>query len=108
MRTTLISTAVAAALVCGPVATAAFAASQARTAAASPAPTRSTPAPTRTSLQWQVCDKTHTDSCIELGWHKWLDKETNRVYPQCAIIMNRVAKASCIETAFKTQQHNHT
>lgn len=108
MRTTLISTAVAAALVCGPVATAAFAASQARTAAASPASTRTTLAPTRTSLQWPVCDKTHTDHCIELGWCKRLDKETNRAYPQCASLKNRMVKASCIETAFKAQQHHHT
>ena len=108
MRTTLIAAAVAAALVCGPVATAAFAASQAWTAAASPASTRTTPAPTRTNPQWPVCNKTHTDHCIELGWCKRRDKETNRAYPQCASIKNRMAKASCIETAFKTQQHDHT
>lgn len=100
MRKTLISTAIATALVCGPLATAAFAANPARTA-----PTAS---PATASLQWPVCDKTHTDHCIELGKYKRLDQETNRVYPQCAKIHSRTAKASCVEAAFKAQGQKHT
>ena len=105
MRMTLISAAAAAALVCAPLATAALAASAPRTAAP-PAKTAATTGPTRTSLRWPVCDKTHTDHCIELGWYKRLDRETNRAYPQCAKINGRTAKASCIETAFTAQERH--
>lgn len=100
MRNALISTAVATALVCGPLVTAAF--------AANPAGMAPKAAPTSASLQWPVCDKTHKDHCIELGWYKRLDRETNRVYPQCAKIHGRTAKASCIEAAFKTQEQKHS
>lgn len=106
MRKTLISAAVVA-LVYGPLATAAFAAGPAQTAAA-PAATAAAATPKQSSLQWPVCDKSHTDHCIELGRYKRLDRETNRAYPHCATIKSRTAKASCIETAFKSKVQKHT
>ena len=67
--------------------------------------------PTASTLKYQVCTKQRTDECIELGQYRFLDRETNKDYPQCAKLDNQVSKAACIESAFqkkRASERQHT
>jgi hypothetical protein len=101
MRKLLISAALAAAFAIGPLAAGALAQATGKSAMSS-STSMSTPAQRSSSnLAFPVCDATHTNHCIELGTHAWLDRETNARYPVCAHIKNLQDKAACINTAFK-------
>ena len=58
--------------------------------AASPAPA---------AMKYPVCDRTHTDSCLQLGQNAQLDRQLNQSYPNCAKLRGREQKAACINNA---------
>ncbi|HTZ77458.1 MAG TPA: hypothetical protein VMC10_06110 [Stellaceae bacterium] len=59
--------------------------------AASPSP--------QTDMKYPVCDRTHTDSCLELGRSAAIDRELNQTYPNCAKVKGKQQKAACINEA---------
>ena len=50
-------------------------------------------------IQLPVCDRTHTDHCIEFGQNAQLDRQLNQSYPQCARVGGIAEKAACFNRA---------
>ena len=50
-------------------------------------------------IQRPVCDRTHTDECIELGQNAQLDRELRNAYPQCARVSGIEQRAACFNRA---------
>jgi len=50
-------------------------------------------------IQRPVCDRTHTDECIELGQNAQLDRQLRDTYPQCARVAGIEQRAACFNRA---------
>jgi len=55
--------------------------------------------PTPGDMKYPVCDRSHTDSCLELGRSAQIDRELNQTYPNCAKVKGKQQKAACINDA---------
>jgi len=55
--------------------------------------------PTPAGMSYPVCDRTHTDSCLQLGQNAQLDRQLNQSYPGCAKVKGKEQKAACINGA---------
>jgi len=50
-------------------------------------------------LDYPVCDRTHSDQCLQLGQNASVDRQLFRAYPQCEKMKGRLERGSCINKA---------
>ena len=48
---------------------------------------------------YPVCDRTHSDQCIQLGQNASMDRQLLREYPQCQKIKGKLERGACINKA---------
>ncbi len=50
-------------------------------------------------LDYPVCDRTHSDNCMQLGQNASMDRQLLKVYPQCQKIKGKLQRGACINEA---------
>ena len=47
-------------------------------------------------VDYPVCDRSHSDNCIQLGQNKSLDRQLMKEHPQCGKIKGKLERGACI------------
>ena len=50
-------------------------------------------------LDYPVCDRTHSDNCMQLGQNASMDRQLLKAYPQCQKIKGKLERGTCINGA---------
>ena len=50
-------------------------------------------------LGYPVCDRTHSDQCLQLGQNTTADRQLFKAYPQCEKMKGKQERGSCINDA---------
>ncbi len=50
-------------------------------------------------LDYPVCDRTHSDQCLQLGQNASVDRQLFQAYPQCEKMKGKLARGTCINNA---------
>lgn len=50
-------------------------------------------------LEYPVCDRTHSDQCMQLGQNASVDRQLLKAYPQCGKIKGKLDRGACINNA---------
>jgi hypothetical protein len=50
-------------------------------------------------LEYPVCDRTHSDQCLQLGQNASVDRQLMKAYPQCAKMKGKLERGTCINNA---------
>jgi hypothetical protein len=50
-------------------------------------------------LDYPVCDRAHSDQCLQLGQNASVDRQLFRAYPQCEKMKGKLERGSCINKA---------
>ncbi len=50
-------------------------------------------------LDYPVCDRTHSDNCMQLGQNASMDRQLLKAYPQCQKIKGKLQRGACINEA---------
>ena len=50
-------------------------------------------------LDYAVCDRTHSDNCLQLGQNTSVDRQLFKAYPQCQKMKGKLARGACINDA---------
>lgn len=50
-------------------------------------------------LDYPVCDRTHSDQCLQLGQNASVDRRLFRAYPQCEKMKGKLECGTCINQA---------
>jgi hypothetical protein len=50
-------------------------------------------------LDYPVCDRAHSDQCLQLGQNASVDRQLFRAYPQCEKMKGKLERAACINRA---------
>ncbi len=50
-------------------------------------------------LGYPVCDRTHSDQCLQLGQNAKADRQLFRAYPQCEKMKGKLERGACINEA---------
>jgi hypothetical protein len=50
-------------------------------------------------LGYPVCDRTHSDQCLQLGQNTTADRQLFKAYPQCEKMKGKQERGACINDA---------
>lgn len=50
-------------------------------------------------LEYPVCDRTHSDQCMQLGQNASVDRQLLQAYPQCQKMKGKLQRGACINRA---------
>ncbi len=50
-------------------------------------------------LEYPVCDRAHSDQCLQLGQNASVDRQLFQAYPQCQKIKGKLERGACINRA---------
>ena len=50
-------------------------------------------------LEYPVCDRTHSDQCLQLGQNASVDRQLMKAYPQCSKMKGKLERGTCINNA---------
>ena len=50
-------------------------------------------------LDYPVCDRTHSDHCLQLGQNASVDRQLFKAYPQCEKMKGKLERGACINKA---------
>jgi hypothetical protein len=50
-------------------------------------------------IGYPVCDRTHSDQCLQLGQNASVDRQLLRSYPQCEKMKGKLQRGTCINEA---------
>ena len=50
-------------------------------------------------LGYPVCDRTHSDQCLQLGQNTTADRQLFKAYPQCEKMKGKLERGACINDA---------
>ncbi len=50
-------------------------------------------------LEYPVCDRSHSDQCLQLGENASVDRQLFQAYPQCQKMKGKLARGACINQA---------
>ena len=50
-------------------------------------------------LDYPVCDRTHSDQCMQLGQNASVDRQLFQAYPQCQKMKGKLQRGACINRA---------
>jgi len=50
-------------------------------------------------LDYPVCDRMHSDQCLQLGQNASVDRQLFRAYPQCQRMKGKLERGACINQA---------
>lgn len=50
-------------------------------------------------LDYPVCDRAHSDQCLELGQNASVDRQLFQAYPQCEKMKGKLERGACINKA---------
>ncbi|HXP75888.1 MAG TPA: hypothetical protein VN823_17225 [Stellaceae bacterium] len=50
-------------------------------------------------LDYPVCDRTHSDQCLQLGQNASVDRQLFQAYPQCEKMKGKLERGACINQA---------
>ena len=50
-------------------------------------------------LDYPVCDRTHSDQCLQLGQNASVDHQLFQAYPQCEKMKGKFERGACINKA---------
>lgn len=50
-------------------------------------------------LEYPVCDRAHSDNCMQLGQNASVDRQLFQAYPQCEKMKGKLARGACINRA---------
>jgi hypothetical protein len=50
-------------------------------------------------LDYPVCDRAHSDQCLQLGQNASVDRQLLRAYPQCEKMKGKLERGACINDA---------
>ncbi|HEV3177502.1 MAG TPA: hypothetical protein VGZ72_16025 [Stellaceae bacterium] len=50
-------------------------------------------------LDYPVCDRAHSDQCLQLGQNTSVDRQLFRAYPQCEKMKGKLERGACINDA---------
>ena len=50
-------------------------------------------------LDYPVCDRTHSDQCMQLGQNASVDRQLFQAYPQCQKMKGKLERGACINRA---------
>jgi hypothetical protein len=50
-------------------------------------------------LEYPVCERTHSDQCLQLGQNASMDRQLLKAYPQCGKIKGKLDRGACINNA---------
>jgi hypothetical protein len=46
-----------------------------------------------------VCDRTHSDQCLQLGQNEPIDRQLFKAYPRCEKVKRKLDRGTCIDDA---------
>ena len=50
-------------------------------------------------LDYPVCDRAHSDQCLQLGQNAPVDRQLFQAYPQCEKMRGKLERGACINKA---------
>ena len=50
-------------------------------------------------LDYPVCDRAHSDQCLQLGQNTSVDRQLFQAYPQCEKMKGKLERGACINKA---------
>ena len=50
-------------------------------------------------LDYPVCDRAHSDNCMQLGQNASVDRQLFKAYPQCQKMKGKLERGGCINQA---------
>lgn len=50
-------------------------------------------------LEYPVCDRAHSDQCMQLGQNASVDRQLFQAYPQCQKMKGKLERGACINRA---------
>ena len=50
-------------------------------------------------LDYPVCDRTHSDQCLQLGQNASVDRQLFKAYPQCEKMKGKLERGACVNQA---------
>ena len=50
-------------------------------------------------LDYPICDRTHSDHCLQLGQNASVDRQLFKAYPQCERMKGKLERGACINHA---------
>ncbi|HKX09994.1 MAG TPA: hypothetical protein VJN67_17475 [Stellaceae bacterium] len=50
-------------------------------------------------LEYPVCDRAHSDHCMQLGQNASVDRQLFQAYPQCQKMKGKLQRGACINRA---------
>ena len=50
-------------------------------------------------LEYPVCDRAHSDQCMQLGQNASVDRQLFQTYPQCQKMKGKLQRGACINRA---------
>ena len=50
-------------------------------------------------LDYPVCDRAHSDNCMQLGQNASADRQLFKAYPQCQKMKGKLERGACINQA---------
>ncbi|MGH7122813.1 MAG: hypothetical protein ACREFI_00465 [Stellaceae bacterium] len=50
-------------------------------------------------LEYPVCDRAHSDQCLQLGQNASVDRQLFKAYPKCEKMKGKLARGACINNA---------
>ncbi|HLJ19921.1 MAG TPA: hypothetical protein VKU84_06975 [Stellaceae bacterium] len=50
-------------------------------------------------LDYPICDRAHSDQCIQLGQNASVDRQLFKAYPQCEKMKGKLERGACINKA---------